>query len=95
MSHPSAPDTDPRWKLTPTKYLVTAILLLATVVPLLVSTYDQDGPRLFGFPFFYWYQLAWVFLAAACCSIAFALLKREGDAYDRDHPRRDPERDEH
>jgi hypothetical protein len=89
----AAPDTpgvddDPRWRLTPTKIVVSLILLAAIVVPLLVSTYDQVNPRLFGFPFFYWYQLAWVFLAAGCCSVSFYLLKRERDAYDRNHPRR-------
>lgn len=77
---------DPRWRLTPTKVVVSAILLFAIVVPLLVSTYDQVNPRLFGFPFFYWYQLAWVFLAALCCSVSFYLLKREQDAYNRAHP---------
>jgi hypothetical protein len=87
MSDSDSADTDPRWKLTPTKYVVTAILLVAIIVPLLVSTYDQVNPRLFGFPFFYWYQLAWVFLAAGCCSLSFWLLKRERDAYDREHPR--------
>jgi len=86
---PPEPDDDPRWKLTPTKFVVSLILLAAIVVPLLVSTYDQVNPRLFGFPFFYWYQLAWVFLAAGCCSLAYLLLKRERDAYERDHPRRD------
>jgi hypothetical protein len=83
----SGTDEDPRWSLTPTKIVVAVILLLAIVVPLLVSTYDQVNPRLFGFPFFYWYQLAWVFLAAGCCSLSFLLLKRERDAYERDHPR--------
>jgi hypothetical protein len=83
----SAADDDPRWKLTPTKILVSLILLAAIVVPLLVSTYDQVEPRLFGFPFFYWYQLAWVFLAALCCSVSFYLLKRERVAYERSHPR--------
>ncbi len=87
MTDSDSPDTDPRWKLTPTKYAVTAILLFAIVVPLLVPTYARIEPRLFGFPFFYWYQLAWVFLAAGCCSLAFLLLKRERDAYDRAHPR--------
>jgi hypothetical protein len=81
-----APDEDPRWKLSPTKIVVTVILLFAIVAPLLVSTYDQINPRLFGFPFFYWYQLAWVFLAAGCCSVSFLLLKRERDAYQRNHP---------
>ena len=81
-------DDDPRWKLTPTKIVVSLILLVAIVVPLLVSTYDRVDPRLFGFPFFYWYQLLWVFLAAALCALSFLLLKRERQAYERDLPRR-------
>ncbi|GAA2106095.1 DUF3311 domain-containing protein [Microlunatus panaciterrae] len=87
MADDTRPDTDPRWKLTPTKYAVAAILLFATVVPLLVSTYDRVEPRLFGFPFFYWYQLIWVFIAALCCAAAFYLLQRERRAWERDHPR--------
>jgi hypothetical protein len=80
------PSTDPRWRLTPAKYAVAVILLFAIVVPLLVSTYDQKEPRLFGFPFFYWYQLAWVFIAAGLCGLSFWILKRERAAYIRDHP---------
>ena len=74
---------DPRWRLTPTKYLVTALLLVGIVAPLLVSTYDQVEPRLLGFPFFYWYQLLWVFLAAGLCGLSYLLLKREREAYAR------------
>jgi hypothetical protein len=83
----AASDEDPRWRLTPTKYLVAAILTAAIIVPLLVFSYDQIEPRLFGFPFFYWYQLAWVFLAAGCCAVSYALLQRERRAYERAHPR--------
>jgi hypothetical protein len=37
------------------------ILLLAPFVGLLwVPFYNFQEPALFGFPFFYWYQLAWV-----------------------------------
>jgi len=82
---PGSPD--PRWRLTPTKYAVTAILGVGIVVPLLVPTYDRVDPRLFGFPFFYWYQLLWVFGAAALCGVAFWLLQRERAAYERQHPR--------
>ncbi len=82
--------SDPRWKLTPTKYVVAALLLVGIVVPLLVGTYDQIDPRLFGFPFFYWYQLLWVFVAAGLCALSYVLLKRESDAYRR---RRDSRQD--
>ncbi len=90
MSTHDPQDSDPRWKLTPTKYVVAVILLIGVVTPLLVSTYDQVNPRLFGFPFFYWYQLLWVFLAAGLCGLAYFLLKRERNAYDR---RRDSRQD--
>ena len=87
MSTTDRPDPgDPRWRLTPTKIVVAVILLIAIVVPLLVSTYDQAEPKLWGFPFFYWYQLIWVFIAAGLCALCYLLLKRERDAYRREHP---------
>jgi hypothetical protein len=75
--------TDPRWRLTPTKIAVAGLLLVGIVVPLLVGTYDRVEPRLLGFPFFYWYQLLWVFLAAGLCYLSFWLLKRERRSYER------------
>jgi hypothetical protein len=86
MSNVPAPvggGRDPRWRLSPTKIVVGVILLVAIVVPLLVGTYARVEPRLFGFPFFYWYQLLWVFLAAALCGLSYVLLKRERQAYER------------
>ena len=83
MSDQPPTERDPRTRLTPTKIAVSIILLVAIVVPLLVPTYDQKEPRLFGFPFFYWYQLLWVFLCAGLCALSFWLLKRERDAYRR------------
>lgn len=75
-------DDDPRWRITPTKIVVAAILTAAIVIPLLVWTYARDAPRLFGFPFFYWYQLLWVFLAAGLCWLAYTLLRRESRQYE-------------
>jgi hypothetical protein len=37
------------------------LLLLVPVIGLLcVPFYNHDAPTLWGFPFFYWYQLLWV-----------------------------------
>lgn len=44
--------------------LVHMLLLLPFVGLLWVPLYDRATPALFGFPFFYWYQLAWVPLTA-------------------------------
>jgi Protein of unknown function (DUF3311) len=38
-----------------------ALLLLAPYIGLLcVPLYNSKRPELFGFPFFYWYQFAWI-----------------------------------
>lgn len=59
-------------------YWVAGILLAASVViPLLVSTYARDEPQLWGFPFFYWYQLGWVFISAITVSISYLLVIKE------------------
>jgi Na+/proline symporter len=60
-----------------TPLIIAGILLgIAIVVPLLVPTYARDEPRLFDFPFFYWYQLVWVFICAALVSGAHRLVKQ-------------------
>ena len=82
--------TDPRWRLSPTKIVVAIILLVAIVVPLLVGSYARIEPRLFGFPFFFWYQLVWVFLAALCCAISFALLRAERRRFEAARAGRQP-----
>jgi hypothetical protein len=37
--------------------------------------YARSTPALWGFPFFYWYQFAWVILAAALLAMAYRKLK--------------------
>jgi hypothetical protein len=48
------------------------VLLVAPFVGTLwVPTYAHDGPRLFGVPFFYWYQFAWVIASAALTAAVY------------------------
>lgn len=59
-------------------YWISGVLLVAAVVvPLLVWTYAKADPHLWGFPFFYWYQLLWVFISAILVSISYRLVMRE------------------
>jgi Protein of unknown function (DUF3311) len=37
--------------------------------------YARSTPALWGFPFFYWYQFAWVVLASALMGIVYYKLK--------------------
>jgi hypothetical protein len=39
-----------------------------------VGSYSKATPKLWGFPFFYWYQLLWVFIAAGCTYLAYLLV---------------------
>jgi hypothetical protein len=43
---------------------VWVLLLLPFIGLLWVPFYNFQEPALFGFPFFYWYQLAWVPLSS-------------------------------
>ncbi|RNI21167.1 DUF3311 domain-containing protein [Flexivirga caeni] len=53
--------------------IVLAIPMLA-LVP--VGWYSKYSPRLNGFTFFIWYQMALVVLCAICTSIAYVLVKK-------------------
>lgn len=61
---------------------VAAGILLAIPVAALmwVGSYAKATPRLLGFPFFYWYQIMWLFLATGCTAAAYLLLRRTGRA---------------
>jgi uncharacterized membrane protein len=51
------------------------LILIPTVLPLLVPLYNRDTPRLFGLPFFYWYQLACVLLAIVVVTFVYVMTK--------------------
>ncbi|MFI0722689.1 DUF3311 domain-containing protein [Streptomyces sp. NPDC021224] len=69
---------DPRPPVvTPTR-VVAALCLLAPFVALLwVDSYARTTPAFIGIPFFYWYQMAWVPVAAALTFTAYVLVRRE------------------
>ena len=58
------------------------LLLLIPFVGLLwVPFYNVANPPFLGFPFFYWYQLAWVPVTAFLTWLVYRdTLRREGDS---------------
>ena len=38
--------------------LIVVLLAPAVALPLAVPLYDSEDPTLFGFPFFFWFQMA-------------------------------------
>lgn len=60
------------------------LLLLAPFIGLLFpGWYATKTPKLFGFPFFYWYQFAWVIGAALITLAVYFLTRLPGDDEER------------
>jgi hypothetical protein len=74
-----------RTRPLPTGVLVAvAVLVLAPIVALMwVGSYAKEDPKLWGFPFFYWYQLMWVFIASGCTWLGFVLIRNARRGGDR------------
>ena len=51
------------------------LLLLPFLGLCFPQIYAKATPALFGFPFFYWYQFAWVILASAIMGLVYRKLK--------------------
>ena len=65
---PGVPVTDKR------KMVAAGVLLLIPIVALMwVPSYTRETPKLFDFPFFFWYQFLWVFLCSAMTWGAYKL----------------------
>ncbi|MHB1303726.1 MAG: DUF3311 domain-containing protein [Acidiphilium sp.] len=47
------------------------LLLIPFIATLWVPFYNMKAPELFGFPFFYWYQLIWVPIASIVIFIVY------------------------
>ena len=57
--------------------LSVAILLLIPCAALAaVPTYSRETPKLWGWPFFYWYQTLWVLITPVLVYLAYVLIKR-------------------
>ena len=55
-----------------TRWTIVVVLLLpAILLPLLVGIYARNDPELFGFPFYFWFQLALIPAAVVLTVIAY------------------------
>ncbi len=55
----------------PKRHWLRVLFVLPFIAMLWVSSYNRLTPELFGFPFYYWYQLAWVVISAAIAAIIY------------------------
>lgn len=56
------------------------LLLVPIIIPLLTFVYNDIEPRLFGFPRFYWLQLAYIGLGIVCTAIVYRATRRKPPA---------------
>lgn len=69
--------TPARHRLSPGVLAAVTVLLAIPILALLiVPIYARKAPELWGFPFFYWYQLLWVLLCGLFTSAAYLLIGR-------------------
>ena len=52
------------------------LLFIPIVVPLIPVLFNDGSPRIFGFPRFYWLQLAWILLGVSTTTLVYRLTKR-------------------
>lgn len=55
-----------------------ALLLGECLVILIPSIYGRAAPKLFGIPFFYWFQLLWIVVGMVVTGIAYLLVEHVG-----------------
>jgi FtsH-binding integral membrane protein len=53
------------------------LLLVPYVAMFWVSSYNKAEPDLAGIPFFYWYQLLWIWIGSALIAIVYFATHRD------------------
>jgi hypothetical protein len=66
-------------------YLLLLLPFLGLLYPPLYAT---DSPELFGFPFFYWYQFAWVPVASLLTLVVYLKTRTRRTPPDQDGQQR-------
>ena len=54
------------------------LLILPALGLMFPGMYAKSAPELFGFPFFYWYQMAWIALTSLITGIVYLATKDRG-----------------
>jgi Protein of unknown function (DUF3311) len=70
--------TPARYRLsTGTMVAVTILLAISILALVIVPIYARKSPELWGFPFFYWYQLLWVLICGLFTTAAHRIIQRD------------------
>jgi uncharacterized membrane protein len=67
-------------KVTGFQFSPWNLLLVVPLLILVTPLFNFDKPRLFGMPFFYWFQLAFVVVGVVCVGVVYAMTRKVGVA---------------
>ncbi len=73
MYHPAVPNQNK--KRGPWSWWY-GLFLLQFLVALWPPLYNKADPSLFGIPFFYWFQLAWILICAVLTGVVYFVTDR-------------------
>lgn len=59
-----------------------SLLLLPFLGLAFPAVYNREAPYLFGIPFFYWYQAAWVIVATAILALVYIKTRNDETSCD-------------
>jgi hypothetical protein len=63
------------------------LLAIPWIAMIWVPSYNKVDPPLWGFPYFYWYQLAWVLISAVITALVYFMTRpRNGNDNGRQRP---------
>ncbi|NUO60047.1 MAG: DUF3311 domain-containing protein [Hamadaea sp.] len=80
MGEPARSTPDPAGDRSPWNWL----LIIPIVVPLIPALFNAVEPKLFGFPLFYWLQLAFIVLGVTTTTVVYQMTKRRRAASEGD-----------
>ncbi|MFD4751064.1 DUF3311 domain-containing protein [Streptomyces sp. NPDC058426] len=63
--------------VTPLRIVVGLCLVAPFVAMLWVGSYAKIDPTFIGIPFFYWYQMLWVFISSGLTFLAYKLWQHD------------------
>jgi len=73
-------ETGGRRRVSPLRRLWYLLLVVQFPAVLVPSFYARETPMVWGIPFFYWYQLLWVIIAALLTLIVYLFTRERGEA---------------
>jgi uncharacterized protein DUF3311 len=59
-----------------TKIVVAVLLIIPCAALAAVPLYSRESPHLWGWPFFYWFQVLWVLITPILTYTAYRLIER-------------------